>query len=213
MGLRINVGCGITPTPGWINLDNSPSVRIANWRPLAKLLLRTPFLPLNQREFISQAMAHRIRCASATKLPFPDGSVEVIYSSHMMEHLHRTDTALFLQEARRVLAPDGIIRLALPDLRRLAIAYLNDGDADTFLESTLLSPDHIRSKKYRLLSLVWGERHHLWMYDGASLIKILTAHGFRDAQILEAGKTIISDPGMLNLAERIAESVYVEARR
>jgi hypothetical protein len=116
-----------------------------------------------------------------------------------------------LQEARRVLAPDGIIRLALPDLRRLAVGYLNGGDADVFLESTLLAPDHIRSKKYRFLHLIWGERHHLWMYDGASLIKILTTHGFRDAQILDAGKTTIPDPGMLNLGERIAESVYVRS--
>jgi hypothetical protein len=52
---------------------------------LAKLLLRMPFLPLAQREFIFQAMAQRIRFASATKLPFRNRSVEVIYSSHMME--------------------------------------------------------------------------------------------------------------------------------
>jgi len=24
--LRINIGCGATPTPGWINLDNSLTV-------------------------------------------------------------------------------------------------------------------------------------------------------------------------------------------
>ena len=130
-----------------------------------------------------------------------------------MEHLHRADAALFLQEARRVLAPDGIIRLALPDLRRLAAAYIDDGDADAFVESTFLVPDRAKSKKYQLFSFIWGERHHQWMYDGASLVKMLTDHGFRDAQMLEAGKTTIADPGVLNLAERIAESVYVEARR
>jgi predicted SAM-dependent methyltransferase len=213
MGLRVNIGCGITPTTGWINLDNSPSVRLANWRLLAKVLLRTPFLPCNQRKFISEAIAQRIRFASAIKLPFPDESVEVIYSSHMMEHLSRPNAVLFCSEARRVLAPDGIIRLALPDLRRLAVAYLDNGDADAFVESTFLAPDRARSKKYRFLNIIWGERHHQWMYDGASLIKILIAHDFHDAHILEAGKTTISDPGELNLAERIAESVYVEARR
>jgi predicted SAM-dependent methyltransferase len=213
MDLRVNIGCGITPTPGWINLDYSPSVCIVNCRPLAKVLLRTPFLPFNHRKFISVAMAEHIQFGSATKLPFPEGSVEVIYSSHMMEHLHRADAALFLKEARRVLAPDGIIGLALPDLRPLAVAYLNSGDANTFVESTFLVPDRAASIKYRLLNIIWGERHHQWMYDGVSVTKILIGQGFRDPHILEPGETSISNHGALNLSERVMESVYVEARK
>jgi hypothetical protein len=27
--LRVNVGCGSSPTPGWVNFDNSLSVRAA----------------------------------------------------------------------------------------------------------------------------------------------------------------------------------------
>src|ERR1017187_6758546 len=35
---RINVGCGSSPTHGWLNLDGSPSVRLANRPWLTRLL-------------------------------------------------------------------------------------------------------------------------------------------------------------------------------
>ena len=30
MTVRINIGCGKTPTNGWINFDNSPAIKLAN---------------------------------------------------------------------------------------------------------------------------------------------------------------------------------------
>ena len=29
MGYQINIGCGQTPTEGWINFDNSPAIKLA----------------------------------------------------------------------------------------------------------------------------------------------------------------------------------------
>ena len=53
-----------------------------------------------------------------TKLPLPDQSCELIYSSHMLEHLSyyhpRTADAL-MSEMHRLLAPGGVLRLAVPD--------------------------------------------------------------------------------------------------
>ena len=213
MALRINVGCGITPTPGWINLDNSPSVRLASWRPLADVLVRTPLLPAQQRTFVSEAMAQQIRFASATRLPFEDGSVEVVYSSHMLEHLPQPGARQFLREAYRVLMPGVVIRLALPDLRRLARAYLDHGDADAFVAGTYLAPTPSTGRGLALLDALRSERHHQWMYDGCSLTKALTANGFQDARVLGPGETTIAAPGDLDLAERADESVYAEARR
>ncbi len=56
-----------------------------------------------------------------------------------------------------------------------------------------------------------GPRHHLWMYDGASLARLLGEAGFDGAAVMPPGKTRIEEPGELDLAERAAESVYVEA--
>ena len=62
-------------------------------------------------------------------------------------------------------------------------------------------------------ALVDDRRQHRWMYDGASLAKLLQDKGFVDVTVLPAGKTGIADPGELNLREREDESAYVEARR
>jgi hypothetical protein len=55
-------------------------------------------------------------------------------------------------------------------------------------------------------------RHHLRMYDGPSLSKLVSDAGFVDVMIMPAGKTNISDLwGALTFEERANESVYVEA--
>jgi len=73
-------------------------------------------------------------------LPFPDGAFDVVYSSHVMEHLTPEDALQLLREARRVMRLGGTLRLAVPDLQGIARAYLealaraergeSGGDAD-----------------------------------------------------------------------------------
>ncbi len=114
---RVNVGCGQTPTAGWMNFDNSPSIRLARYPSLVAVLTALGLLRETQREFIHFAKGASIRYADATqRLPLPTSSVEVLYSSHMLEHLVRSETRDFLREAMRVLRPGGILRLAVPDL-------------------------------------------------------------------------------------------------
>ncbi|MDR2855885.1 MAG: methyltransferase domain-containing protein [Methanomicrobiales archaeon] len=60
----------------------------------------------------------------AKKLPIPDASVDVIYSSHVLEHLTPDDTRRHLQECHRILKPKGIIRIVVPDLEKIARTYL-----------------------------------------------------------------------------------------
>ena len=79
--------------------------------------------------------------SDATKtFPFSDSSINAIYSSHMMEHLHRDDVISFIKECYRVLSPKGILRLVLPDLRINVENYLKSNDADKFIEDLLIQP-------------------------------------------------------------------------
>lgn len=150
---------------------------------------------------------------AARPLPAPDGSVRILYSSHMLEHLDRAEAGFFLKEAYRVLRPGGVIRLGVPDLRRLIERYVADGDADAFVEKTLMCVPRPRSLARRLESLLVGSRHHLWMYDGASLCSLLRIYGFADVEAVPAGETRIVDHEPLDLRERADESVFVEAVR
>lgn len=211
-GQRVNIGCGRTPTPGWLNFDNSASVRFAKLTPVWRVLAALNALTPDQRSFVEFARTGRVRYADAARgIPLPDASVEALYASHMLEHLDRPEAARFLAEARRVLTRGGVLRLGVPDIARHIDRYLEDRNADRFVEATLLAADKPRSIAERLRTLVAGARHHHWMYDGASLCKLLAAHGFADPRIMPAGTTRIADPGELDLAERRGDTVYVEA--
>ena len=212
--LRVNVGCGQTPTSGWKNYDNSIGVKLARHRVVTFLLAMSKLLNLEQMQFVEFCRKTDISWANACKwIPVPDESVEVLYTSHMLEHLDRDDLAGFLREAWRVLAPAGIIRIAVPDIRLHAERYIACGDADSFVAATHMTRTRPRTWREKLTYLYVGDRNHLWMYDGPSMSKLLQSFGFVDAQILPAGSTLISDPYPLNLREREEESVYLEARK
>ena len=120
----------------------------------------------------------------------------------------------FLAECRRVMKPGAVLRLACPDLDRRVHEYLEHADADRFmaeLEFDLDRPRGLGNTLRRLAS--GGGRGHHWMYDGASLVRLLGACGFADARVVAAGETRMPEPGALNLGERPGDSVYVEAVR
>lgn len=212
--LRINVGCGQAPTKGWRNFDNSPSLRLAKIPMLPSLLAGAGLLDGGQRGYIEFARRHAIEFGDVVRgLPLPEASVEVLYSAHMLEHLDRSGADRFLREAMRVLVPGGLIRLCVPDIKKLCARYAATGDADGFLDASMLCAPAPASFRARLRHLLVGPRHHQWMYDGQSLQLLLARRGFRDTAILPPGETSIIDPGALDLRDKADESVYVEARK
>jgi SAM-dependent methyltransferase len=90
----LNLGCGCRFHPDWENVD-----------------------------FIASAPA--VRAHNLRKgIPFPDSSFDVVYHSHLLEHFPKRLAPAFLRECHRVLKPRGTIRVAVPDLERIARAYL-----------------------------------------------------------------------------------------
>jgi predicted SAM-dependent methyltransferase len=160
---------------------------------------------------IQFCQTHEVLWGDCTHIPLPDASVEVLYSSHMLEHLDRDEAARFLSEARRVLAPGGILRLAVPDLALLVREYMETGNANVLLERMHVSSARPRTVAGRLRFLLVGQRNHLWMYDARSLTQLLSAAGFENVHVTAAGSTSIAAPGALNLHERESESLYIEA--
>jgi hypothetical protein len=98
-----------------------------------------------------------------------------------------------------------------PDLALLAQAYSATGDADEFVTGIFMGQLRPVGMLSRIKAALIGPRHHLWMYDGRSLSKLVTDAGFTDVTIMPPGKTNIPKPGGLDLEERAGESVYVEA--
>lgn len=211
--LRINIGCGQTPTRGWRNFDNSISLRLSKFPLLVDLLMKFGFLNKAQYQFIQFARMNDIEYGDSKKrLPISDAEVDVIYTSHMLEHLDRSEAAAFVKEAGRLLRSGGIIRVVVPDIKKAVDKYIESGDADAFIESTLLCIPRPKSLVQKVCLLLVGTRHHQWMYDGRSLCMLLQKHGFVDAKILSPGETSIENCEPLDLYERESESVFVEAK-
>ena len=214
MKYKVNIGCGQTPTPGWKNFDNSLSLRLAKMPFVVYVFKMLNFTDEYQQQFIHFCINNDIEYGDATKgLPLSNESVEVLYSSHMLEHLDRYETNIFFKEAFRVLCPGGFIRLAVPDLKKQIANYNSSGDADSFIKNTLLCVERPRTFAQRLRLLCTGSRHHQWMFDGNSLSQLLIKYNFVNVEIMPAGNTKIVNHEPCDLMERAAESVYVEAEK
>jgi SAM-dependent methyltransferase len=92
--VRLNLGCGHTLHPDWLNVDIVPT-----------------------RKGV-------LRCDLTRTLPFPSASFEAVYCSHVLEHLRPEHVPGLMSEISRVLRPGGIVRLVVPDLERIAVEYL-----------------------------------------------------------------------------------------
>jgi predicted SAM-dependent methyltransferase len=213
MATRVNVGCGASPTPGWINLDNSLSIVLSRAPdPALRALTKLRVLNAGSLGVIDAARRFGIQRASATNLPFQDASVDVIYTSHMLEHLDRETARRFLKETQRVLRPGGWIRIAVPDLERYVREYDMTGDADAFVDRLRLAVPPATGRE-RFLQRVVGFRGHRWMYDSVSLLRLLESYDFTEIGLREAGETHIPDVSGLDLREREGDSIYAEGRK
>ena len=76
---------------------------------------------------------------SRERLPFTDGSVSVIFTSHTLEHIYPQCLGFVLGEFRRVLKPgSGLLRVLVPDIRKAIRAYV-EKDYGFFARSTNLA--------------------------------------------------------------------------
>ena len=214
MGLKINVGCGKSPTEGYLNLDNSKSLIIARYPIIYNFLKFFKILKPEQIEYIEFCKKNKTTFADVTKkLNFDDNSIEVIYSSHMLEHLSRENAVFFLNEARRTLMKGGVLRIVVPDLKIHINEYIKFEDADRFMTNLHVVSPPFRNLIEKINLIINGYRHHQWMYDSKSIIKLLESLNFKDVTVLAPGKTFIKNSGKLDLFERRSESLYVEAKK
>ena len=140
--------------------------------------------------------------------------VDAIYASHMLEHLDRAEARSFLAECRRVLKPGGILRLAVPDLRNAAYQYLQLGDADGFLRRLQFDLDKPRGPVARLRRMLERRpRPSLDVRPRTPCWRWSRGRASPRSSSVEEGRTRIADPGGLDLDEREADSLCLEARR
>lgn len=74
---------------------------------------RAGYLSVDLRPEVAEVVA------DVRRLPFADGSVSEVLALDVLEHFWRDQTMLILAEWRRVLRPDGLLVLRVPNLAEL----------------------------------------------------------------------------------------------
>ncbi len=194
--IKINIGCGISGISGWHNLDNSPTITLSRI-PLLNRLLKSPAWPRDVRRYDVRK-----------GLPFGDGSARYIYSSHAFEHFTYPQSLAIARDCFRALAPQGILRIVVPDLELIVREYL--ADRKPLAAQTLLSR---LSLNHSLQDMVHPGSNHSQMFDSKSLVHLLREAGFEQVEVMSYGKSAIPEIDQIELEVRKQESLYVEARR
>jgi hypothetical protein len=106
MGIKLNLGASpIWSKAGWYTLDHK----------------------------LTESTASAI-AGDASNIKLPDESCDIVFCSHVFEHIPHTRLPIVLAEINRVLRPDGILRILTPDLAVVAKAYV-DNDEEFFLQA------------------------------------------------------------------------------
>ncbi len=90
----LNLGCGDRFHPAWTNVNFSSTGE--------------------------DVIAHDL----TQGIPFPDASFDLVYHSHLLEHFPKSSAEAFIKECCRVLRPQGVLRVVVPDLEQIARTYL-----------------------------------------------------------------------------------------
>lgn len=207
VAVKLNLGCGANTPAGWVNVDYALGARLRQMP-----LLGSCIGWLNRRFGLFQLQWQPdIVLQDLTKpLQWQENSVDIIYSSHTLEHLDRHHGQRLMAECYRILKPGGILRIVVPDLRHFILQYqAGEFSADYFVErlGVLYLPSNNRIKTWLA---PFYQYPHRCMYDADTLINSLSQQGFK-AELKHGFDSAILDIHSIELADRVQHALVVEA--
>lgn len=137
-------------------------------------------------------------------LPFPDESLDLIYSEHVLEHFVFKDFVKLLNECHRTLRPGGRISIAIPDPAPFINAYLDPRGDEIEIQCSYDYGLRYASRIDYVNYIFHMDDTHKYLNDRESIIRHLKDVGFEEARLREF------DPS-LDQEKRRLESIYAEA--
>lgn len=148
-----------------------------------------------------------LRLNLAEALPFPDGCVSAIYSSHVLEHFsYPYPLGNLLSECYRILEDGGIFSVCVPNARIYIEAYFSPEKFDPEQYCRYKPGFDYNSKIDYINYIAYMAGHHHYMFDEENLPVILSKIGFKNARIRNFDFTI-------DLESRKYESIYAIAEK
>ena len=158
--VHLHLGCGPNYLPGFVNIDANPRRRVDLWLDLRN------------------------------GLPFADGTVDSIYSTHMLEHLYHDELERLLAECWRTLRPGGGVRFIVPNLETAITAYLRRQNEwfDDY-------PRHLHSLGGRFANFIFCDGQHRSTFDFGHLSELLERTRFERASHVQESERLLYPSG------------------
>lgn len=137
----LHIGCGDINAAGYINIDARP-----------------------------QPHVHIVTTTLFKLAMIPPDIADLIYMSHVLEHVCHRDVVATLREMHRILKPKGILRVSVPDFEKIIEIYQSNGNELTPIEQALMG-----GQDYTF-------NFHYAVFNDAHLRKKFIASGFREAR-------------------------------
>jgi len=170
--MNVQYGCGLCCPPGWVNYDASPTLR----------LQKIPFLG----RWITHGRVHfpkEVKYGDIVKgLPVKKDSCDMVYCSHVLEHLSLNDLRTALKNTYQILNDGGVFRLVLPDFEFCIREYVDDksdGSLLKFFRDTDLGLTHRSRGVLAAMLSNFANSRHFWMWDYKGLARELNDVGFK----------------------------------
>ena len=127
--ILIHLGCGNIDSPEFINVDGRLAPHVHLVRDVIDLSI------------------------------FPDKYADLVYACHVLEHIRHDKLRKTLWEWRRILKPEGILRLSVPNFEALLDIYrASENEINSIAEPLMGGQDHALNIHYSVFNLNYLSR-------------------------------------------------------
>lgn len=112
-------------------------------------------------------------------IPFPDNSIDLIYTSHTLEHFSFNKINYILSECYRTLKKGGELSIAVPNAREYIESYLKDESLGGESQEMYFTSSPIDQVNF----IAYMGGHHHYMFDETNLIKLIKKNLFTSAKL------------------------------
>lgn len=139
--MLLHIGCGDISVPGFINVDARP-----------------------------QPHVHIVTTNLFRLTMIPDNVADLIYMSHVLEHVSHRDIIATLREMHRILKDGGVLRISVPDFDRIIDIYQATERDITAIEQPLMGGQD------------YAFNYHYAVFNNAYLRRTMLKSRFRETR-------------------------------
>ena len=207
----INIGCEHNTPSNYLGIDGSPLIWFVKNKYFPRFLKKMLFYRtctsnhLTFEEFDDKlCRIHVVHHNLIHGIPFRDGSIRNIFSSHFLEHLTGEQSVKLLKECKRVLKSGGVLRIVVPcldnevaEMKRIISQYEKDGQVGALQK--YLTTDMQTRGSFGL---------HKKMYNFDELKKTLGLAGFDRVKRKKRGQGKIENVSDLDIRGGLIVEAY-----